>query len=317
MGVLLPSLGPTAKQALETPKDGRTIGDGADFEVVPGKWNAPETITEPLVLECRRWLEALNKAEGTAQDGRIRNWLMKLLGGLSGNHSEDTVRMKLAAFTFALAEFPAYCFDDAVLRRAQKHFKSFWPSAGELIEFMEAYQGEVRVRAQRAYKIIDIGPRRPGQVPRGRPWAEGGMEDQREWLRQKGDREREELAAIARKRDEEEGRSPEDWDRLPGEDAHAFVDRIGVKRRKMQDAITKRMKGGIRVIPKTADKPSSPTPEATKPAPAPTRAQVERAWAEFEKSHRQGPPPPPQGSDPPDGERLAGMTPDFTTPEDS
>lgn len=271
----------------------QTVGDGAAAEIRSGVWELPGTITEPMILECRRWLEALNKAEGIAQEGRIRTWLWKLLGGLSGNHTEETVRMKLASFTFALAEHPAYCFDDHVLRRAQRRFKSFWPSAGELIEFMDEYQAEIRVRAQRAFKMIDAGPRKPGERRAGKPWAQGGMEDHAAFLREKADRERKELIEIMRQRDAEAGRTvePGEWDRLSGEETHAFIDRIGDKRRKMQDAITKRMKGGIRVIPPKSPAAENPTPPP-KAAPAPTREQVDRAWAEFRKSHQHGPPPP-------------------------
>lgn len=228
MGTLLPSFSPICRAGLETPKDVRTVGDGEDCQVVPGVWKPPAVVTEPMILECRRWLEALNKCDGTAQDGRIRVWLSRLLFGLSGNHSEDMIRGKLSSFAFALADKPAFCFDDDTLRRAQKHFKSFWPSAGELIEFMEGIEGEIRVKAQRAYKIIDDGPRKAGAPPTRRPWAEGGAEDHAEYLREQADRERKELVEILRKRDEEIGRIPPEYtpERLPGEGDKDYVGRV-------------------------------------------------------------------------------------------
>lgn len=206
MGTLLPSFSPICRDGLATPKVVQTVGDGAETVIVAGVWEMPAVITEPMILEYRRWLDALRKCDAPAQDGRIRVWLSKLLFGLSGNFSEEMIRAKMSAFAFALADKPAFCFDDAVLRRAQKHFKSFWPSAGELIEFMERVEAETRVREDRAWKIINGGPRAAGAPTTKRPWAEGGSDDQREYLRQKADRERRELAEILRDRDAAAGK---------------------------------------------------------------------------------------------------------------
>jgi hypothetical protein len=249
---------------LETPKEVQTLGDGEDCQVVPGVWKPPPVVTEPMILECRRWLEALNKCDATAQDGRIRVWLSRLLFGLSGNHSEDMIRGKLSSFAFALADKPAFCFDDDTLRRAQKHFKSFWPSAGELIEFMEGIEGEIRVKAQRAWKIIDDGPRKAGAPPTRRPWAEGGSEDCERWNREEDDAKRKELAAMVEAR---YGKPPPAPARLPGEDEKAYVARLCRHMNAELDQATKQMKGGLRARPKGPDKPAPPpTPEAMKAA---------------------------------------------------
>ena len=207
----------------------QTVDEGGEARVVPGVWKMPDVVTEPMILEYRRWLDALRKCDAPAQDGRIRVWLSKLLFGLSGNHSEEMIRAKMSAFAFALADKPAFCFDDAVLRRAQKHFKSFWPSAGELIEFMERVEAEVRVKAERAWKVVDGGPRAPGAKPPGRPWAQGGADDHREYLRQKADRERKELIEIMRDRDAAAGKFAPDAvvpPQEPGETGKAYVARL-------------------------------------------------------------------------------------------
>lgn len=207
----------------------QTVDEGGDVRVVPGVWEMPAVVTEPMILEYRRWLDALRKCDAPAQDGRIRVWLSKLLFGLSGNFSEEMIRAKMSAFAFALADKPAFCFDDAVLRRAQKHFKSFWPSAGELIEFMERVEAETRVKADRAWKIIDGGARAAGAPTTQRPWAEGGAEDHAKRLRDKADRERRELAQILAERDAAAGKHAAEA-RVPqqrrGESAGDYVTRL-------------------------------------------------------------------------------------------
>jgi hypothetical protein len=208
---------------LQTPQVVQTLGEGAETVVSPGVWKMPDVVTEPMVLEYRRWLDALRKVDAPAQDGRIRVWLSKLLFGLGGNHSEAMIQGKMGAFAFALADKPAFCFDDNTLRRAQKHFKSFWPSAGELIEFMETVEAEVRVKAERAWKVIDGGARAAGAPTTLRPWAEGGADDNTRWNREQADRERRALAAIV---EAKYGKMPPMPVRELGESDNSFLDRL-------------------------------------------------------------------------------------------
>jgi hypothetical protein len=222
MGILLPSFSPICRDGLVTPKVVQTVDEGGDVRVVPGVWELPAVVTEPMIFEYRRWLDALGKCDAPAQDGRMRVWLSKLLFGLSGNFSEEMIRGKMSAYAFALADKPAFCFDDAVLRRAQKHFKSFWPSAGELIEFMERVEAETRIKAERAWKIIDGGPRAAGA-------AEPGTDAAIQRHREKQDRERRELAAILAERDAAQGKHAPDAEtprRMPGETDKQFVARL-------------------------------------------------------------------------------------------
>jgi hypothetical protein len=162
---LLPTLSPKCAETLETPKVIRTTEDGASFEV-DGTWAPPDEIPETVVAECRRWLASHDASSGYADDGRIQHWLVRLLSGLPGNQSADDVRLKMAAYVFALGDKRAFCFDDATLRLAMKRFK-FWPSAAELIEFADEMESRVRRQAQRAQKIADTGARRPGQQGTG------------------------------------------------------------------------------------------------------------------------------------------------------
>lgn len=270
--------------------------------MVPGVWKHPAVVTEPMILEYRRWLEALRKVDAPAQDGRIRVWLSKLLFGLSGNHSEEMIQAKMGAFAFALADKPAFCFDDGTLRRAQKHFKSFWPSAGELIEFMEGIEREARVKAERAWKVVDGGTRAAGAPRTSRPWAEGGAEDHAEYLREKQDRERAELVEIMRDRDAAAGKFAADAEvpaRLPEETAKEYVKRLnkhtyeqislGDKARRKDEE--RRIRAAeIDANAKTAKPVKRPT------NPGPTPEQMQESAAAFNAAHppqEHGPPPPP------------------------
>jgi hypothetical protein len=162
---LLPTFSPRAAEFLATPRVIRTTEDGASFEV-DGTWALPDEIPETVVAECRRWLASHDAASGYANEGRIKFWLVRLLSGLPGDHSAETVELKMAAFIFALGDKRAFCFDDTTLRLAMKRFK-FWPSAAELIEFADDMEIRVRRQAARAQKIADTGARRPGQQGTG------------------------------------------------------------------------------------------------------------------------------------------------------
>lgn len=141
--------------------------------------------------ECRRWLAAYDAASGTAQDGRVKVWLMRLLGGLPGDYPPETVQMKMGAFVFALEDKPAYCFDDATLKIAVRRFKKFWPSAGELVEFADEMESWTRRQAKRAWEVVDAGAR----VSR-EPTQSEAVQRSIALNREKQARERAELAAI-------------------------------------------------------------------------------------------------------------------------
>lgn len=269
---------------------------------MPGVWKHPPVVTEPMILECRRWLEAMQKCDAPAQDGRIRVWLSKLLFGLSGNHSEEMIQGKMGAFAFALADKPAFCFDDGTLRQAQKHFKSFWPSAGELIEFMERIEAEVRVKAERAWKLVDGGTRAAGAPRTSRPWADGGAEDHAQYLREKQDRERAELVAIMAERDAAAGKWAADEpmpERDPEETAKEYVKRLKAYAHEQIDLGTKARRKDEERYRRAAEidaaaKTAKPVKRPTNPGPTPE--QMQEAAAAFNAGHppqEHGPPPPP------------------------
>ena len=188
---LLPTLSPNTASILATPKAIRTTETGEAYEI-DAVWTLPRSIPETLVAECRRWLVAHDAASRIADEGRIHHWLVRLVSGIPGDYDEETIRLKMGAFVFALSDRPAYCFDDATLRIAMRRFPKFWPSAGELIEFADDMDTWTRNTAARAYKIVDAGPV-ASVVPIGGTIVERAMQLNRD----KTDRERRELAAAA------------------------------------------------------------------------------------------------------------------------
>jgi hypothetical protein len=186
---LLPTLSPNTAAVLATPTAIRTTEEGVSFEV-PAGWQLPRDIPETLVVECRRWLVAHNDASGYAQEGRIKHWLIRLLGGLPGDFSPEAVQLKMGAFVFALSDYRAYCFDDATLKLAMRRFK-FWPSSAELIAFADEMDQWTRTTAARAHKVIDAGARVADASG-----ADRAIELFRERQAQERARERAALAAI-------------------------------------------------------------------------------------------------------------------------
>lgn len=190
----------------------RTTEDGASFEV-DGAWALPDEIPETVVAECRRWLASHDASSGYADGGRIQHWLVRLLSGLPGNQSADDVRLKMAAYVFALGDKRAFVFDDATLRLAMGRFK-FWPSAAELIEFADDMESRVRRQAQRAQKVADTGARRPGKQGTG---GKIDTEASERRMRDKQERENREIAEkLGVGRVEAAARLPHESDREYG-----------------------------------------------------------------------------------------------------
>jgi len=214
---LLPTFTPNTAAVLATPKTIRQTEDGASYEV-DGTWQLPRNIPDTLVVECRRWLAAHADASGIAQEGRVKHWLIRLLGGLPGDYSVEAVQMKMGAFLFALSEYRAYCFDDATLKLAMRRFK-FWPSSAELIAFADEMDAWTRQHAARCHKIVDAGPQ-------AAPAETNGADRSIRLNREKQDRERAELAAIVAAKFgplPDAATAPE---MLPGESRASFIDRL-------------------------------------------------------------------------------------------
>lgn len=191
----------------------RTTEEGSSFEV-DGKWDLPRSIPETLVVECRRWLQAHEAASGIAQEGRIKHWLIRLLGGMPGDYSPEAVQLKMGAFVFALSDYRAYCFDDATLKMAMRKFK-FWPSSSELIEFADDMDRWTRQTAARAHKIVDVGARAALPVDNGDASTRTN--------RERNDLERRHLAAIV---DAKYGKMPPFPVRAPDESDNDWLDRM-------------------------------------------------------------------------------------------
>lgn len=248
--------------------DAGTDGGG---EFRRGPWIKPDAVDIRERDEARAALPAFEHLAEPVPEQAMLDFLNFIW--LTTKHSSDlTWQGVCLAYPRVLRQFPAYCWRPEKLDLAPHAFPTWFPTAGELAAFLmpDKVWIEEEIAGLRGVAEANINPNATAR-PSGklRPWAEGGAEDNARWNREQADRERKELIEIMRKRDEAAGRveQPGEWDRLPGEDAHAFIDRIGDKRRAMQDAITKRMKGGMRMKPKGADKPvPPPTPETMKAA---------------------------------------------------
>jgi hypothetical protein len=208
-----------------------------------------------------------------------------------------------------LQDFPQVCWSPEMLRKAGQRFKTFFPAVGELVEFLEPAKRELEEEIAIHEAIVGTTTKKPSERAASgqRPWAEGGAEDHAQFLRDKQDRERRELVEIMRQRDLAEGRVPLDTsvpDRAPLEGDKDYVARV-------MQTIRSRIDDGAR-----ARRGDEERNKARREAQVGEKTR--EAHAQYRAAKEQGPPPPPpQGSHPPDGERLAGMTPDFTTPEDS
>lgn len=247
--------------------DAGTDGGG---EFRRGPWIKPKWVDIRERNEAQAALPAFVHLAGPAPEQVVIDFLNFLW--ISTKHSPDqTFESVCMVYPRMLRQFPGYCWRADKLDLAPHAFPIFFPTVGEIAAFLmpDKVWIEEEIAGLHGIAEANINPN-AGQEGRGklRPWAEGGCDDNTRLNREQADREREELIEIMRKRDEEAGRPerPGEWDRLPGEDAHAFIDRIGDKRRKMQDEITKRMKGGMRPKAKGGDKVPPPSPEAMKTA---------------------------------------------------
>lgn len=221
--VLLPSFSPNTAEILATPNEIRTRDDGADSYLVPARWVCPKHVSETTATECRRWLDRYAATDAVAQPGRIRFWLQKLFAGCAGAPAEVDVRIKLDALTSAVDDQPAYCFDDATLKIAQRRFKRFIPSAGELMEFCDFITKDAREKAARAFAIIDASRRKDAPADDGArapfAWTREASEAHGRRLRERQDAERRELLEIVRKRDADAGKVAPVSTSAPSQDA--------------------------------------------------------------------------------------------------
>jgi hypothetical protein len=278
-----PKLSPELQKILQRRKvvpdyggdDGVSAG-GGNFR--DGVWEAPEWVDARERDEAKQKLSQFETFLRPVTAERIREFLLFLWN--STKHQNDTSWEAVAAvYPMMLDGHPGWCFRPERLKLAAQHAFDWFPTVRQLVEFMEPDRQAIlqTVAGLKTVSETTTTPpasHRPGQ----RPWAEGGMEDQKRRNDEKADRERRELAEIIRKRDEEAGLKPSapTPERLPGEDDKAFVHRLRLHMDAELDRATKIMKAGMRMKPKGADKPTPPpTPDTMRAAYAATGIKPE------------------------------------------
>lgn len=206
------------------PEDRSNPQHGAELR--PGEWALPLTITDAMVSACREGLRAYEAQSGPVQGGVLGQWLGNLYpvcAKRAGDAPDVEAWIKSAGF--ALEEHPAFCFTQTTLRAAMRRFK-FLPTGAELLAFADEIVVARGRAAQRAWKVLDAGPRAATAMQ----WGPAAAEEQARRNRAKDAKERAELAAIAG------GQPAPAPQRLPGEDDGAFVTRLADHARSLCDA---------------------------------------------------------------------------------
>lgn len=270
----VPKLSPEMQKILQRRKvvtsyggDDGMASSGAEFR--DGVWEPPEWVDGRERDEAKQALPGWEMHLRPAPLDRIREFLM-FLWNSTKHHPDMRWEGVEKIYPMMLDGHPGWCFRPERLKLAAQQAFTWFPSVQELVAFMEPDRQAILGRVAALRKVSETTTTPPkSHRPGLRPWAEGGSEDHAQYLREKQDREHRELVEIMRKRDEEAGRvpAPEKFpDQEPGESNNDYLDRIGDRRRKMLDAVTKTMRRGG-ALQQRADKPRPPpTPEAMKAA---------------------------------------------------
>lgn len=142
------SLSQNLASALASPS--RVLEDGS-LQTTP--WKAPSSVSPDLRSEAAATLAAVDGAMRPADVSKVREWLMSLGPLVAGNMSADDARVKLDAYSGRL-DYPAACFSSKALDKAARRFK-FFPTYGELCDFLDAQLSEVRENRRRLQAIVN------------------------------------------------------------------------------------------------------------------------------------------------------------------
>jgi hypothetical protein len=276
---------------------------GAEFR--DGVWDQPEWVDQRDRDEAAKALPGFEAMLRPLPQDRIREFLLFLW--TATKHQGDMRWEGVETiYPMMLDGHPGWCFRPERLKLAAQHAFTWFPSVQELVAFMEPDRRTIIERVEALRKVSE-SPTQPPKThrPGQKPWAEGGADDAQQAERERVDRERRELVEIMRQRDLAEGRVPLDTsvpERAPLEGDKEYVSRV-------MQTIHERIDAGAR-----ARRGDEERLKARREAQVTEKTR--EAQSAFRKVHEHGPPPPPKGSDPPDGERLSGMAPDFTSEDD-
>jgi hypothetical protein len=227
---------------------------GADLRA--GPWTPPDRVAPDLADEARRLMGEFEAFGVPAHEQTVIDWLMALFRGMAHAMDEEALMSRAVALAEAIEDFPRFCFTKSTRKRALRRF-GFIPTAKELAELFDEVEAEEREIARRLMGLIDAAARKParkapdGESPRqASQWgwsSEAERLDHEAYLRDKRDRERRELAAIARQQAAADGLElPPTLEPAPLETAKDFAARVRAQTDQFLDAETKAMKRGGR-----------------------------------------------------------------------
>jgi hypothetical protein len=229
---------------------------GAGLEVRAATWKVPAVISADDLREAREYVQHFTKFDHPTPGFEVEDWLMLLFDGKAHGMEPPALAARAAALAEAVEDYPPHCFTVETRKLARKRFRHI-PTDYELAAFCEEIDQEEREVARRMMHILDAGhrtPERRGDDDRESPrqaaqWGWSSPEERRaheEYLREARDRERIELAAIARAKAAEAGEElpPPPAPRLAHETDREFVTRMNEPVRAYLDAEAERMRRG-------------------------------------------------------------------------
>lgn len=104
-------------------------------------WQAPSSIPETVMEEAIEQLEIVGKLMEPAPVDIVQKWLNSLGLLVAGKMSADEAKVRISAYAYLL-DLPGYAYDKENLRKAAIEFK-WWPSFGELHEFLKRQDNEI------------------------------------------------------------------------------------------------------------------------------------------------------------------------------
>lgn len=241
-------------------RDDADVDRGGGINLVPGKWEPPSNPSAEDLAAARLWMRVYDSETAVVSADALRKWLVTFLGNLAigSGSGESDLDVRVRLLSVAIDDRAAKHFTRESLKLAWGQFK-FTPAANELMAFFDDLESRERTEAQRLLAVLDAGAKPP--PPKAAPVD---VDESMRLNREQWDRERRELAAVV---EAKHGKPPPTPARLQDETDKAYVARLRLHMDAELDRATKRMRGGMRMKPKGADKPvPPPTPEAMRAA---------------------------------------------------
>lgn len=125
------------------------------FDLKPGAWKLPATITPDMAQEAREqlvWAETVQLSE--ASTSAMKGWLLAL-GNANASSAKLTaadVEAKVSILLTLMDEYPAGVFTKASLKRAARRFR-FFPGFEELAPFLDDEEKALRQKRERLQAI--------------------------------------------------------------------------------------------------------------------------------------------------------------------